>query len=190
MDRNASEPGSAGAGPADILAFWREAGPERWFTQDDAFDAACRARFLTVFEDAAAGRLAGCEDSAQGALALVLLLDQMPRNIFRGSARVWASDPLAREVAGRAIAHGFDREVDSDLRTFFYLPFMHGEDLASQDRSVALYEEKGRPENVAWARHHRDIVARFGRFPHRNAILGRESTAEELAYLEADGFAG
>jgi uncharacterized protein (DUF924 family) len=176
--------------PAQVIGFWRAAGAERWFTRDDGFDAACRAEFLPAFEQAAAGRLAGWDDSPEGALALVLLLDQMPRNMFRGSPRVWATDPLAREVAERAIGRGFDRAVDPELRAFFYLPFMHGEDLASQDRSVALHEEEGRPDGVKWARHHRDIVARFGRFPHRNALLGRESTAEERAYLEADGFTG
>lgn len=176
--------------PDEVVWFWREAGPDRWFTRDEGFDAACRAGFLTALEEAAVGRLACWEGSAEGALALVLLLDQMPRNIFRGTPRVWATDPLACEIADRAIARGFDRQVDADLRGFFYLPFMHGEDIVSQYRSVALHEEEGRADGIEWARHHREIVLRFGRFPHRNAVLGRDSTPEELAYLAADGFTG
>ena len=176
--------------PDDVVRFWRDAGPDRWFSRDEAFDQRCRARFLSGFEEAEAGRLGAWEGSAEGALALVLLLDQMPRNMFRDTPRVWATDLLARAIAERAIAHGFDREVDAELRGFFYLPFAHGEDLASQDRSIALHEGEGRPDGIKWARHHRDIVLRFGRFPHRNQVLGRESTAEEIAYLAADGFAG
>jgi uncharacterized protein (DUF924 family) len=179
-----------GSDPDEILAFWKEAGAERWFARDDAFDERCRARFLPAQEDAAAGRLPEWERTPEGALALVLLLDQMPRNMFRGTARAWATDPKAKGVAERAIGRGFDREIEPLLRAFFYLPFMHGEDMSSQDRSVALYESAGDESGAYWARHHRDIVARFGRFPHRNAALGRESTPEEVAYLAAEGFPG
>jgi len=111
------------AEPADVLAFWRDAGKDKWFTKDDAFDADIRTRFLPTYEAAAAGRLADWEASPEGALALVIVLDQFPRNMFRGSARIYAADPLARAVAERAIARGFDGAVDSDLRSFFYLPF-------------------------------------------------------------------
>jgi uncharacterized protein (DUF924 family) len=126
-----------------------------------------------------------------GALAVVLLLDQFPRNMFRGTRRVYQTDATALDVADRAIERGFDSQVEPALRGFFYLPFEHSESLADQERSVALHEAAGDEDGLTWARHHHDIVARFGRFPHRNAILGRESTPEELAYLaQEDAFKG
>ncbi|MBV9078549.1 MAG: DUF924 domain-containing protein [Methylobacteriaceae bacterium] len=176
--------------PDTVLAFWREAGSERWFDADPAFDAACRARFLGVYEAAAAGRLAGWEATPDGALALAILLDQMPRNMFRGTARAWSTDALALSVAERALARGDDGRVAPELRRFFYLPFMHAEDLAAQERSVALNEALGDEDAVRWARHHRDVVARFGRFPHRNATLGRASRPDEIAFLKASEFRG
>jgi uncharacterized protein (DUF924 family) len=176
--------------PADVVGFWREAGPDAWFAKDAAFDELCRTRFLAAHEQAASGALAHWEESPEGALALLILLDQMPRNMFRGDSRTWSTDPLALAVAERAIARGYDRGVQSELRQFFYLPFMHAEDLAAQERSVALYEALRNADNLKWARHHRDIVARFGRFPHRNEVLGRESTPEELAFLVEDSFRG
>ncbi len=124
---------------------------------------------------------------ADGALALCLLLDQFPRNMFRGTRRAYRTDPVAVDVADRAIERKHDRAVAPELRRFFYLPFSHSEDPADQERSVALAEALGDPETVKWARHHRDIVARFGRFPHRNAILGRSTTPEEAAFLAEEG---
>ena len=174
----------------DVLAFWLKAGPERWFTRDDSFDAACRDRFLGLHEQAAASELSGWERRPDGALALVILLDQMPRNMFRDSPRTWATDPMALAVAERALASGFDAKVAYDLRPFYYLPFMHAESVDAQTRSVALYEALGAAENLKFARHHHDIVARFGRFPHRNEVLGRRSTPEELVFLETDPFRG
>jgi len=171
----------------DVLDFWRQAGPERWFARSDAFDADCRRRFAVLWQKAAAGRLPDWEATPDSALALVLLLDQLPRNMFRGSARMYAADPLAREVAHRAVTRGFDRQVEPALRCFFYLPFMHSEALADQERCVALCEAAGDAGQLKWARHHHDIVARFGRFPHRNALLGRRSTAEEAEFLARDG---
>ncbi|MCK6453050.1 MAG: DUF924 domain-containing protein [Alphaproteobacteria bacterium] len=171
----------------EVLAFWRQAGPDRWFNKDDGLDAACRQRFEALWQDASSGRLAGWEATPDGALALVLLLDQMPRNMFRGTAKAYASDPAAREAAHRAVARGFDRQVEPALRRFLYLPFMHSETLADQDRSVALCEAMGDADVLKWARHHRDIIARFGRFPHRNAVLGRRGTPAEAAFLAADG---
>jgi uncharacterized protein (DUF924 family) len=176
--------------PAAMVAFWREAGPDTWFAKDDAFDAECRRRFFAAWEQAARGKLSAWEATAEGALALILLLDQMPRNMFRGDARTWSSDPLALAVAERAIARGFDAEIPPNLRAFVYLPFEHAEDLAAQARSVALFTALGAPEQLKWAKHHHAIIARFGRFPHRNAALGRDSTPEELAYLEEDDFRG
>ncbi len=175
--------------PTDVLDFWREAGPQRWFRRDDAFDADFRGRFLAAHEAAARGGLDGWLASADGALALVLLLDQFPRNAFRGTARVYATDVRARQAAEAAIDAGFDQRVDPQLRPFFYLPFMHSEDLRDQDRSVALNTPVG-GESLKFARHHRDIVARFGRFPHRNSLLGRESTPEEERFLAEGGFSG
>jgi uncharacterized protein (DUF924 family) len=177
------------AGPAEVVRFWADAGPSRWFRRDDAFDAEFRRRFLAAHEAAAAGRLAGWRATAEGALALVLLLDQFPRNAFRGTARVYATDAMAREAARAALAAGHDGQVAEELRQFFYLPFMHSEDLSDQERCVALNTAVG-GESLRWARHHRDVVARFGRFPHRNAVLGRASTPDEERFLAEGGFSG
>ncbi len=175
----------------EIVEFWRGAGPDKWFTRDEAFDAACRGRFLFTYEAAARGDLAEWELQPRGALALLILLDQFPRNMFRGTRRVYQTDATALDVADRAIERGFDRQVEPALRRFFYLPFEHSESLADQERSVALHEAAGDEDGLTWARHHYDIIERFGRFPHRNAILGRESTPEELAYLaQEDAFKG
>jgi uncharacterized protein (DUF924 family) len=174
----------------EVVAFWRDAGPDKWFVKDEGFDEACR-RFLLTHEAAARNDLNDWELSPEGALALCLLLDQFPRNMFRGTRRVYRTDPAAVMVADRAIERGHDRAVEPSLRHFFYLPFMHSEELAEQERSVALNEALGEEDSITWARHHRDIVARFGRFPHRNAMLGRESTPEEAAFLaEEDAFRG
>jgi uncharacterized protein (DUF924 family) len=175
----------------EVLDFWREAGPQRWFAKDEVFDETCRERFLVTYEAAARGDVAEWELEPRGALALLILLDQFPRNMFRGTRRVYAADPAAVLLAERAIERGFDKAVAPELRRFFYLPFMHSEEFSHQERSVALNEALGEEDSIHWARHHRDIIARFGRFPHRNAILGRESTAEERAYLAEEGaFAG
>ena len=181
--------GTTAVAPQDVLAFWRAAGPDKWFTKDAAFDEAIRARFLATCEAAAAGTLAW-EDTAEGALALLIVLDQFPRNMFRGSARAFAADPLAREIATRAIARGFDLEVAVAERGFFYLPFEHSETLADQERGVALNRASGDADALKWAELHADIIRRFGRFPHRNAVLGRATTPEEQAFLDSGGFAG
>jgi len=177
-------------GPAEIVSFWSEAGPDRWFERDESFDQAIRLRFLPIYEAAANGELAPWEESVAGALALVLLLDQFPRNMFRGDARAFATDALARAVVDRALARGFDQATDLGLRPFFYLPFMHSEALIDQDRSVRLYEALGDTEQLRWATEHRAVVQRFGRFPGRNPALGRDTTPAERAFLEADGFGG
>jgi uncharacterized protein (DUF924 family) len=130
------------------------------------------------------------EQSAPGALALLILLDQFPRNMFRGTARMFASDPLARAIAAGAIVRGFDAAVDTDMRGFFYLPFEHSEDPADQTRSVAFFKAADDADGLKWAELHADIIRRFGRFPHRNAVLGRETTAEEQAFLDSGGFGG
>jgi uncharacterized protein (DUF924 family) len=176
--------------PAEIVSFWRDAGPTKWFEHDDAFDLVIKSRFLETHEAAARGELAGFEDSAEGALALVILLDQFSRNMFRGSARAFATDPLSRAVAERVIARGFDQAVDKTMRQFFCLPFMHSELIADQHRSVQLYEALGDADLSSYALAHRDIVAKFGRFPHRNRMLGRETTPAEREFLDGGGFAG
>jgi uncharacterized protein (DUF924 family) len=176
--------------PAEIVHFWRNAGPERWFTKDEAFDQTIRLRFSSTHEAAARGELAAWEESPEGALALVILLDQFPRNMFRDSARAFVTDPLARVVADRALAHAFDQAIDEMMRPFFYLPFMHSESFADQDRSVRLYEALGNIEQLQYAITHRDIIAKFGRFPHRNRAMGRHTTPAEQEFLKGGGFAG
>jgi uncharacterized protein (DUF924 family) len=172
-----------------VIAFWRTAGEERWFKKDEAFDRTFREQFATLHTAAAAGQLKDWLTTADGALALVLLLDQYPRNSFRGTARMFATDPLARDVAAAAIAKGFDRAVPEELQNFFYLPFEHSEDLTDQDRCIELTTRLG-PELLKWAAAHRDIIQRFGRFPHRNKVLGRQTTAEEQRFLDDGGFGG
>jgi uncharacterized protein (DUF924 family) len=176
--------------PADILEFWTAAGPDKWFTKDAAFDEEIHSRFLSTYEAAAAGQLLSWEATADGALAQTIVLDQFPRNMFRASARTWWADPLARAVAERALAREFDHAVAAELRTFFYLPFMHSEALADQERCVALYRAIGDEGSLRYAEDHADIIRRFGRFPHRNDIVGRATTADEQAFLDAGGFAG
>jgi uncharacterized protein (DUF924 family) len=159
-----------------VLAFWRNAGSAKWFAKDAAFDAEIAARFLSTYEAAAAGLLTAWEVTPDGALALVIVLDQFPRNMFRASAR--AADPLARAVAGRALARGFDQLIPASERMFFYLPFEHSEAITDQERATALFSSHGDEDLLRWAQLHADIMRRFGRFPHRNAMLGRVTTPE------------
>jgi uncharacterized protein (DUF924 family) len=175
--------------PAEVVEFWIEAGPKRWFSKNDRFDATIGERFEALHHSAARRELDDWAGEAVGALALLLLLDQFPRNLYRGSAHAFATDPLARHFARAAVGAGFDKVLDPALHNFFYLPFAHSEALGDQDISVA----RGPPATASdlhWATLHRDIIVRFGRFPHRNAELGRESTAEEQAFLRSGGFAG
>jgi uncharacterized protein (DUF924 family) len=173
----------------DLVAFWQEAGPDKWFAKDEAFDARFRDRFAALHEAAARGELATWLATPEGALALVLLLDQYPRNSFRGAKRMYATDALARKVADAAVTAGHDRAVAQALQPFFYLPFEHAENLADQDRSVELTRRFG-GESLKYAEGHRDIIRRFARFPHRNAILGRTTTPEEQKFIDEGGFAG
>jgi uncharacterized protein (DUF924 family) len=175
-----SEPVSA----AEVVSFWREAGPQAWFKKDDAFDATIRERFLPTYEAAADGKLSAWESHAEGALALLILLDQFPRNMFRGQARMFETDPMARAIAAGALVRGFDAESPPEMRSFFYLPFEHSESLKDQERSVALFKATGDADLLKWADLHADIIRRFGRFPHRNAVLGRATTPEEQAFLD------
>jgi len=175
--------------PADVVAFWRSVGPDKWFEKDAALDQDIRRCFLPLHEAAAAGKLATWEQTAEGALALLILLDQFPRNMFRGQARAFATDAQARAVTSRAILKGFDGVIP-DMRGFFYLPFEHSESLADQERGLALYRGAGDADGLKWAELHADIIRRFGRFPHRNAVLGRVTTPDEQAFLDGGGFAG
>jgi uncharacterized protein (DUF924 family) len=176
--------------PASVLAFWRTAGPDKWFNKDTAFDDDIRLHFLETYDAAVAGELSDWEQTADGALALTIVLDQFPRNMFRGDALTYAADALAREVAERALARGFDRQVPSPEWQFFYLPFEHSEAMADQERACALCAATGDADLLKWAQLHADIIRRFGRFPHRNAMLGRATTAEEQAFLDGGGFKG
>ena len=176
--------------PSDVVAFWKEAGPSKWFAKEDAFDARFRERFGAAHMAAARRERDDWAQTPEGVLALLILLDQFPRNCFRGTGHAFATDPLARMFATRALDAGFDRAVENDLRRFFYLPLQHAEDMALQDRQLALFQAMERPADDRWAEHHHAIVERFGRFPHRNRALGRETTAEEKAFLEQDGFRG
>jgi len=173
-----------------VVDFWRTAGQSRWFAKDDEFDRRFRERFMVLHEAAARGDLDDWQDSATGTLGLLILLDQFPRNSFRGTKRMYATDACARSVADRAIRAGHDLAIETPLRLFMYLPFGHSEDLADQERSVELARRNLTPAEVVHAEHHRDIVRRFGRFPHRNVILGRVSRPDEVRYLAEGGYAG
>jgi uncharacterized protein (DUF924 family) len=176
--------------PADVVAFWREAGPEKWYRKDAGFDSQLREWFSSLHRDAAQGQLDGWAETAEGALALLLLLDQFSRNMFRGRPETFTQDAKARAVADRAIQFGFDRDVGPPLRQFFYLPFMHSESIVDQERCLALCHALPDPSTLPYARDHERIVRRFGRFPHRNAVLGRHTSPAEQAFLDSGGFAG
>jgi len=174
-----------------VLEFWfgpRPFAPRAvWFEKDAGFDRAC-AGFTDDQARAAAGAYDDWAETAEGALALVLLLDQFPRNLFRGTPRAYASDAKAREIARRALAAGFDRQLPVVQRVFLYMPFQHSEDLADQEESRRLFavatDHPQHAENLGYAERHYEIIARFGRFPHRNAVLGRATTPEEAAFLK------
>lgn len=184
--------------PTDrVLEFWFETGTVPglcefrpiWFARDDAFDAAINERFPDEYARAAAGRLDRLARSARGALALVILLDQFPRNLFRGTGQAFATDGEARSIARRAIETGLTEDLSPLRKIFLYLPFQHSEDLADQQWSVRLFQSLGDDKVVRWiqdaADRHLEIIERFGRFPHRNAALNRPSTAAEHAFLES-----
>lgn len=174
--------------PGLVLDFWFDpANRPFWFEKSEAFDAAFTGRLLPLHEAALAGRLRAWEESAAGVLALCILLDQLPRNAFRGQARAFASDGEARRIARIALKRGDDLAATPDQRLFLYLPFEHSELLADQYLSEALFAALGDPGLLDYARRHREIVERFGRFPHRNAALDRASTAEEEAFLRQPG---
>ena len=177
------------SGAADCVAFWVDAGWEKWFTKNQDFDEEFRRRFLDLHFEAARREHDSWIETPEGALALMILLDQLPRNAFRGTAHMFATDPLARMYAHEAIGRGHDKTVDGMLPAFFYLPFEHSEDIEDQKLSVKLFNTLG-GDWTKYSDEHYEIIARFGRFPHRNPQLGRASTEEELKFLADGGFAG
>ncbi len=175
--------------PKSVIEVWQAAGPKRWFAKDDAFDASFRDTFYIPHLQAARRELEHWLESPEGSLALLILLDQYPRNAFRGTAHMFATDPLACLYAGRMVEAGLDGLIEPALRAFCYLPFEHSEDPADQQRSLALNQTLD-ANTYHWAKEHAEIIQRFGRFPHRNEVLARTSTEAELAFLKAGGFAG
>ena len=176
--------------PSDLVAFWKEAGPKMWFAKDDVFDAEFRRRFEAAHFMAGRRALDHWAETPEGSLALLILLDQFPRNVFRNTGHAFATDPLARHFAIKAVDGGQDGAVGNEMKRFFYLPFQHHEDMTSQDRQRILFQRMDRAVEDRWAEHHHRVIATFGRFPHRNAALGRETTPEEQAFLDQDGFRG
>lgn len=175
---------------SEILAFWRGLGPAGWYAVDAAVDQGIRDRFAPAWQAARLGAHGDWGGTAEGALAYLILTDQFPRNMHRGSALAFATDGIALAAAGRAIDAGLDRQIDGPARQFIYLPFMHSEILADQDRSVALFHAwQAEGGNLPHAEAHRDVIRQFGRFPYRNAALGRATTADEQAFLDAGGYA-
>lgn len=170
----------------EVLEFWF-ADPARWWKKDPAFDAEIRDRFGALHAAIERDEHEAWRRTARGALAYVIVLDQFSRNMFRGTARMFASDARALDAARAAIAGGLDRELSDDERGFLCMPFMHSEQLADQERSMELFGAFAAPSQLKFAEQHRDIVKRFGRFPHRNELLGRASTPEEIAFLAQPG---
>src|ERR1051325_7354306 len=176
--------------PRDDQAYCEER-RRLWFAQDPQFDQEIRDRFAGDYQLAAEGKLTDWRDSPRSALALLILLDQFPRNMFRGDPRAFATDPLAREVAAGLVHRGSDRQLLAVERLFVYLPFMHSEDLTDQRQSVALFHQLAQEcvylDSRSYARRHKETIERVGRFPHRNAVLGRPSTTEESEFLRQPG---
>lgn len=176
----------------DVLRFWlEEAGPAKWYANDEAFDEEIRQRFMPLWEEARDGKLDGWMSHPRKALALIILLDQFPRNMFRGSATAFSTDKKAKSAACAALKNGWDERFPEMARQFFYLPFMHSEALSDQDHSVRLYCQKmpdSRQDSLIHAVAHREIIRRYGRFPYRNAALGRTSSSAEEEFLLGGGY--
>jgi uncharacterized protein (DUF924 family) len=176
--------------PQDITSFWEQAGESKWFFKDPVFDGALKVRFGGALEEARSGACDHWAQTPEGALGLVILLDQVSRNIHRGSPLAFAADARALRIAKQSVARGFLSKVTAPRAMWFCMPFEHSENIDDQWRCLALFQTMGLNEMAHWAKVHLDIIARFGRFPHRNPVLGRRSTPEELAFLKAGGFAG
>jgi uncharacterized protein (DUF924 family) len=176
--------------PQDVTGFWEQAGESRWFFKDAAFDGALKVRFGDALVHARAGAFDHWSETPEGALGLVILLDQVPRNIHRGSPLAFASDAKALRMARDWVGRGYHQMLPAPRAQWLVMPYEHAEDLDPQRRAVALFQTMGLPEMAYWAQVHLEIIARFGRFPHRNTVLGRVSTSEEQAFLASGGFAG
>lgn len=176
--------------PKDVLDFWFAAGKQKWFCKDATFDAEIIEKFKPHHEAARDGAYDGWQDSVNGALALIILLDQFSRNMYRGSGDAFAADAKALAVAKSMVDAGADMELPQAVRQWIYLPYEHSEVLVDQERCIELMKRSGLDEVIEWAHIHADVIRRFGRFPHRNGVLGRESTPEEQAFLEDGGFSG
>lgn len=176
--------------PQEVTAFWEQAGEARWFLKDAAFDGALNVRFGAALAEAREGAFDHWGETPEGALGLVILLDQVSRNINRGSPLAFAADQRALRLAKSWIGQGFHQRLPAPRARWLIMPYEHAEDIDAQHRGVALFQSMGLPDMAYWARVHLDIIARFGRFPHRNPVLGRRSTPEELAFLQSGGFAG
>lgn len=176
--------------PRAVVSYWLEAGPSRWFTKDPAFDGALSVRFGEALRQARTGVFDSWAETPEGALGLILLLDQVSRNVHRQSPLAFAGDAKALAIAKQSIGRGMHQRLVPPLAQWLVMPFEHAEEIDAQWRGVALFQTMGLSDMAYWARVHLDIIARFGRFPHRNAILGRVSTPEELAFLRSGGFSG
>ena len=176
--------------PSQILDFWLTAGPGVWWSKNAKIDQQIVENFSEAHEAAATGKLTEWEAGADGALALIILLDQFSRNMFRGNAKSFSQDTLAKKIAEKSIAKGFDQQVNEELRSFFYMPFMHSESILDQDRCLIHMHRQDGAESLDAAITHRRIIARFGRFPHRNTVLGRHTTLAEQQFLDGGGFKG
>ncbi|MET0363006.1 MAG: DUF924 family protein [Sphingobium sp.] len=181
-------PGDVAGQAAHVLAFWfDDVGPERQFTQDDALDAECARRFGPLRDELVASDAAGWRGDADSLLAAIILIDQISRNIHRGSAAAFAADPLGLDLALSGISAGFHRQLAPERRAFLYMPLMHAEDRGVQRFSLRCFAEPTLEHNLDFARQHKDVVERFGRFPSRNAVLGRPSTKAEVRFLAENG---
>ena len=178
--------------PADIIAFWYSKEiSSTWFRSTDAMDQLIRDKFYNIWLQAEAGKLNDWLNSPEGCLALAIVLDQFPLNMFRGQARSFATEAQAISVSKHAISKGYDRLLEADRLSFLYMPLMHSENSDDQGMSVAMFQQAGLEANIRFAQHHQSIIKRFGRFPHRNIVLGRESTLLEIEYLNSvSGFKG
>ena len=173
--------------PEEIIKYWfSDRIKKQWFSSTPELDREIHDKFSEIWHEASEGKLEVWGDTPEGCLALVILLDQCPLNMFRGKAKSFTTESQAREIAREAIKRGFDKALQTEELSVLYLPFMHSENEADQEDSVKFYQEANLKENLDFAKHHRDLIKEFGRFPHRNAILGRTSTKEELEYLESN----
>lgn len=173
--------------PESIIKFWySDSVKSKWFNSSIEFDKELKSNYENIWREVLSGEYTSWTESAEGCLALVIILDQFPLNMFRGDVKSFSSEGMAIKIAKKAIENGFDKLIDKEKVSFLYMPLMHSENIEDQNLSVKLFEEAELMDNLRFAKHHRDIVKNFGRFPHRNKILQRESSQEEIDYLNSD----